>query len=166
MNERDDFPAWHIGLARFLLKLAIVAAFVFAVLILLEWAQTRAHVIGSDSLMIGVLAVLILVYVLLLAVPFVPGIEIGISLLVMKGADMAPIVYLATVLGLSLAYAIGHTVPYRWLHATLADLRLKRACTLIERLEPMTREKRLAHLTDRLPNAIAPYVRKLSLIHI
>lgn len=160
MTEHDDFPPWHIGLMRFALKLAVVAALVFAVLTLLDWAQTRAQVIGSDSLMIGVLAALILVYILLLAIPFVPGIEIGISLLLMKGADIAPLVYIATVLGLSLAYAIGRCVPYRWLHATLADLRFKRACHLIERLEPMTQQDRLTHLTKRLPLSIAPHIRK------
>ena len=160
MTEHDDFPPWHVGLTRFAVKLAVVAAMVYAVLSLLDWAQARAQVIGSDSLMLGVLTVLILVYVLLLAVPFVPGIEIGISLLLMKGADIAPVVYLATVLGLSLAYMIGHSVPYRWLHATLADLHLKRACALIERLEPLSHEKRLAHLTNRLPERTAPFVRK------
>ncbi|MBT8413220.1 MAG: hypothetical protein KJO30_02720 [Boseongicola sp.] len=160
MSEYDDFPPWHIGLARFAVKLAVVATLVFATLSLLDWAQARAQVIGSDSLMFGVLAGLLLVYVLLLAVPFVPGIEIGLSLLLMKGADIAPVVYVATVLGLSLAFTVGHIVPYRWLHATMADLRLKRACALIERLEPMTHEQRLDHLTNRLPKAIAPYVRK------
>ena len=160
MSQHEEFPPWHIGLARFAIKLAIVAALVFAVLTLLDWAQTRAQVIGSDSLMIGVLISLLIVYTLLLAVPFVPGIEIGLSLLIMKGAEIAPIVYIATVLGLSLAYAIGHCIPYRWLHTALADLRLKRACALIERLEPLNHEKRLAHLTSRLPQAIAPYVRK------
>lgn len=160
MTEHDDFPPWHIGFARFALKLSVVAALVFTVLTLLDWAQTRAQVIGADGLMLGVLAGLLLVYILLLAVPFVPGIEIGISLLLMKGADIAPFVYVATVLGLWLAFTIGHSVPYRWLHASLADLRLKRACALIERLEPMTQDERLAHLTNRLPKAIAPYVRK------
>lgn len=160
MTEHDDFPPWHVGLARFAAKLAIIAALVYAVLSLLDWAQARAQLIGADSLMLGVLAVLVIVYILLLAVPFVPGIEIGISLLLMKGADIAPVVYIATVLGLSLAYTIGHTIPYRWLHATLADLRLKRACALIERLEPLSHENRLAHLTNRLPERIAPYVRK------
>jgi hypothetical protein len=39
-------------------------------------------------------------YVALLAVPFVPGIEIGLILLAMFGARIAPVVYGATVLAL------------------------------------------------------------------
>lgn len=159
MTDSDDLPPWHIGLARFAIKLAVVAVAVFAVLSVLEWAQARAEATGSESLMLGLMLLLLVSYTLLLAVPFVPGIEIGISLLVMKGADVAPFVYAATVLGLSISFMIGRCVPYRWLHATLADLRLRGACDLIERLAPMNREERLAHLTARVPARFQPLLR-------
>jgi len=160
MMEDDEFPPWHIGLARFALKLVVIAAMVYAVLSVLHWAQAWAEASGSDGLMLGFLAVLLLAYAVLLAVPFVPGIEIGVSLLLMKGADVAPFVFIATVLGLSLSFMVGRCVPYRWLRATLADLRLKRACDLVDRLEPMTREERLAHLTTRVPSAVVPLIRQ------
>ncbi len=156
MTDNDDFPPWHISLTRIAAKLALIVVVVFAILYLLDWAQTRAEATGSDGLMLGVMAILLIAYALLLAVPFVPGIEIGISLLVMKGGDIAPFVYASTVLGLWLSFLVGRCVPYRWLHATLADLRLRRVCDLVERLAPMNREERLAHLTARLPNAVAP----------
>lgn len=159
MTEHDNFPPLRVGFARFALKLAVVAVLVFAIMTMLDWAQEHAQVIGSDGLMLGVLTALVLVYILLLAVPFVPGIEIGISLLLMKGADIAPLVYIATVLGLSLAFTVGRCVQYRWLHTTLADLRLKRACHLIERLEPMAQPERLAHLTKRFPEPVGPIIR-------
>lgn len=159
MPDHDNSRPWHLGLARFALKLVLIAAIVFAILKVLDWAQEHAEATGSGGLMLGVLAMLLLAYALLLAVPFVPGIEIGVSLLLMKGADVAPFVYVATVLGLSLSFMAGRCVPYRWLNATLADLHLKRACHLVGHLESMTREERLAHLTARLPNAIAPWVR-------
>ena len=41
---------------------------------------------------------------------------------------------------------------------SLADLRLKRACALVNRLEPMSREERLAHLTDRAPGWLRPLI--------
>lgn len=50
---------------------------------------------------------LLLLYTLLLAVPFVPGAEIGLALLVVFGAVMAWPVYVATILALSIAFAAG-----------------------------------------------------------
>ena len=54
---------------------------------------------------------LICCYVILLAVPFVPGAELGLILLLLFGADIAPIVYLATIAGMMLSFAIGRIIP-------------------------------------------------------
>ena len=50
---------------------------------------------------------LLALYALLIAVPFVPGAEIGLALLLVFGARMAGPVYVATVLALSLSFALG-----------------------------------------------------------
>ncbi len=50
---------------------------------------------------------LLLLYTVLLVMPFVPGAEIGLALLLVFGAAMAWPVYAATVLALSIAFAIG-----------------------------------------------------------
>jgi len=60
----------------------------------------------------AVLAALVL-YTLLIAVPFVPGAELGLVLLALFGATMAGPVWLATVAGLTLAFALGRLVPER-----------------------------------------------------
>lgn len=157
-NSDTSMPPLKVGLFRLAIKLAIVVAAVVAIHLVMEWATARAEAVGMGSLMIGVLAVLLLAYALLIAVPFMPGIEIGISLLMLKGAQIAPLVYLATILGLLLAYAAGRFTPYRWLHDVLADLRLKRACDMVDSLEPMSRDERLHHLTDRAPTWLRPIV--------
>ncbi|RTZ93567.1 MAG: hypothetical protein DSY92_00130, partial [Planctomycetota bacterium] len=59
---------------------------------------------GSDFMLSLTLGLVWLAYVLLLAVPFVPSTEIGISLLITHGAVAAPFVYLGTLSGLMLAY--------------------------------------------------------------
>jgi len=51
--------------------------------------------------------VMLLLYVLVLAVPFVPGAEIGLALIIVYGTVMALPVYIATVLALSIAFAVG-----------------------------------------------------------
>ena len=50
---------------------------------------------------------LLLLYTVLLVMPFVPGAEIGLALLLVFGAAMAWPVYGATVLALSIAFALG-----------------------------------------------------------
>ena len=159
MTVDKDFPPLHVGIARLVLKLAVVVVAVAIIMWLLHWAEERAASTGADGLMLGLMLLLLLSYALLLAVPFVPGIEIGISLLVMKGADVAPLVYGATVLGLTFAFLVGRWTPYMWLHGVLADLRLKRACQLVEKLAPMSRQERLEHLLSRTPERLRPTFR-------
>lgn len=149
-------PVW-LGVVRLAAKVAIIAAAVYGIHLVMDWATAQAAD-RSGLMMIGVLSALLLAYALLIAVPFVPGIEIGISLLLLKGAAIAPFVYLATLVGLILAFAAGRMLPHRWLHGVLADLRLKRACLLVDRLAPMSGEERLAHLAERAPRWLAPLI--------
>ncbi len=57
------------------------------------------------------LPLILLIFVLAAAVPFVPGAEIGLALLLLFGADVAFEVYLSMVAALSLAYCLGRFVP-------------------------------------------------------
>ena len=70
---------------------------------------------------------LLSVYVALLACPFVPGAEIGLLLLVLSDANLAPLVYLATVAALCLSFCIGRMVPERAAWAFFRRLGLERA---------------------------------------
>ncbi len=150
-------PLWF-GALRLALRLAVIAAAAYGIHLLMDWATTRAEEIGSDSLMIGLFATLLIAYAILIAVPFMPGIEIGVGLLLMKGAAIAPLVYCATVLGLLIAFLAGRFIPNVWLHNMLADLRLKRACRLVNRLAPLDGEARLRFLTARAPKWLKPLV--------
>jgi len=58
-----------------------------------------------------VLGVILILYVAVMALPFVPGAEIGLLLLALLGACMAVPVYLATVAALTLAFSIGQFAP-------------------------------------------------------
>ena len=161
MGSTDNsLPPLRVGLIRLAVKLAIIVAAVLAIHTLMDWATVRAEAAGSGNLMIGLLAVLLIAYALLIAVPFMPGIEIWISLLMLKGASIAPLVYMATVLGLLIAFTAGRCLPHGWLRSILADLRLKRACDLVDRLAPMSRDERLQHVTDRAPAWLKPMVGK------
>ncbi len=158
VQTEADLPPLRQGLKRLAVKLAILLAAVFAIHLLMDWAMTAAMEAGKPGLMVGMFAALLIAYALLIAVPFMPGIEVGISLLLLKGAAIAPLVYGATVLGLMLAFVAGRFLPHQWLHDLLADLRLKRACALVNRLAPMTHDERLAHLAERAPGPLRPLV--------
>ncbi|WP_216665313.1 hypothetical protein [Pseudoruegeria sp. HB172150] len=102
------------------------------------------------------LVVILLAYALLIAVPFVPGVEIGLTMIAMGGSTMAPFVYLATVLGLSVSYGVGRWLPYRNLCRMLNDLGLKRWSGLVETIRPLSPDERLAALRTRLPHWLGP----------
>lgn len=106
------------------------------------------------------MVILLVVYAVLIAIPFVPGVEIGLSLLVMEGAWIAPFIYLSTFAGLMLAYAAGELFPYPRLHRALHDLRLHKACRLLEAFHPLPRDQRLAVLRDRAPRWLRPFVSR------
>ncbi|MBJ3764237.1 hypothetical protein ILP92_15925 [Maribius pontilimi] len=93
-------------------------------------------------------------YIGLLAIPFVPGAEIGIALMSTFGADVALTVYAATVLAMLLSYAVGRLLPITVLARVLAALRLRRAAALVRRAAPMPRDGRLQVLLEGAPPGI------------
>lgn len=87
-------------------------------------------------------------YVGLMALPFVPGAEIGIAMLAAFGANIAPLIYAMTVASMMLAYTIGRFLPIGALERLLSFLRLRRAAHLVARAAPLSREERIAMLLD------------------
>ena len=65
-----------------------------------------------------------LIYILLLSLPFVPGVELGVLLMCAFGKEGIVFVYFATVAGLSLAFLMGRMVPKRWVESLLKKLGL------------------------------------------
>lgn len=90
-------------------------------------------------------------YVLLLVLPFMPGIEIGLGLIAMLGRDICFLVYLSTVIALVLAYAIGRLVPTKAIVAVFNWLGLTRARDFVRQIAPMHTDERLAFLLSHVP---------------
>ncbi|MDF1727647.1 MAG: hypothetical protein P1U53_07855 [Sulfitobacter sp.] len=87
-------------------------------------------------------------YVALLAMPFVPGAEIGIALLAGFGAAIAPLIYVCTVAAMMLAFTIGRFLPISVLERVLQVLRMRRAADLVARAAPLSKDDRLAMLLE------------------
>ncbi|MBF9058126.1 hypothetical protein HKCCSP123_02915 [Rhodobacterales bacterium HKCCSP123] len=98
------------------------------------------------GIMFGMLA-----YIVLLAIPFVPGAEIGIALLTAFGASIAPLVYAATVVSMMLAYAVGRLLPAGTLVRLLSVLRMRRAAALVSRAAALAPDDRLALFLEGAP---------------
>jgi hypothetical protein len=64
------------------------------------------------------------IYILVLSLPFVPGVELGVLLMCAFGKEGIVFVYLATVSGLGLAFLFGRIVPQQWIRSILAKLGL------------------------------------------
>ncbi len=115
---------------------------------------------GQGSMLFGLVVFsLLLFYIILLAIPFVPGVEIGLSLMIVHGAAAAPFVHAATVIGLLLAYGLGLAFSDRFSCRFLSVMGLKKACTFVEGMKGMDREKRIANLQSSMP----PWAGKLVL---
>lgn len=155
MTRSSPEPGRRDAVLRMALRLAVVGAVAVMAHLLLGWAQSQARATDNPQLMAGVLVLVFLAYVVLTAIPFVPGAEIGISLIVLQGPWIAPFVYAATVASLMLAFLVGRFVPEAALIRLFADLRMERACRLLAAVAPLDTQARLEALRARLPRPLA-----------
>ena len=87
-------------------------------------------------------------YIGLLALPFVPGAEIGIAMLAAFGPAIAPLIYVCTVASMIVAYTAGRFLPTAVLQRLLSTLRMHRAADLVARAAPLSGDERVAMLLD------------------
>jgi len=143
---------------RLALRLGAVVVLVYVARLLIGWAHGMEPAIDGGGVgLSGLMVALVLVaYAVMIALPYVPGIEVGVALMMMEGAWVAPAVWGATVAGLLLAYGCGMILPDRTLLRLLGDLRLRRAANRFAAIAPLTRDQRLALLRQGLPVWLAP----------
>ena len=97
-------------------------------------------------------------YALLLAIPFVPGVEIGLGMIAMLGPPIAFLVYLCTVSGLTLAFVVGRLIPLRVLIHLAHDCHLERTRELLATIAPMDKQQKLEFLIARAPKRVVPFL--------
>lgn len=144
-------------LLRLAVLLAVLAGMHFGGARLMHWADGYL----SDSFARwGDWALLLwsLIYVLALATPFVPGVEISLAIMVMLGTQGIVAMYLGTLAGLSLGYGVGRLLPMTSLAALLGWLRLRRAQALVQTLAALPREQQLDYLLRIAPTRILPFL--------
>lgn len=161
MHVRTGRSELHRALLRFALK----AVLFVGVLIAAKYAgdqvlkQLTPHLTPSTEPAIHrLIMIAIAAYILLMMLPFVPGAEIGLGMMMMFGPKIAPLVYGSTVLALSLSFLIGRLVPQQAVIDMLEILRLKRAAALLRQLHPLGADERLRFMLANRSSRIVPFL--------
>jgi hypothetical protein len=97
-------------------------------------------------------------YTAFLAIPFVPGAEIGMMLLAMHGTSVVLLVYLCTVTGLSISFVAGRLVPLGAIAGFCRFLRLGRLARYVDEIRGMSLDDRLSHLMANAPYRAVPFL--------
>jgi hypothetical protein len=136
---------WRLAaLAAAIVVINLSGGWLAAALDLKIWPKERA---GVQLVVVA----LVVAYVVAMALPFVPGIELGLALMLLLGPPGILLVYLCTQFALALSFLVGRLVPARSLAALFRRLRMERARRLVESLEEAPPPQRLEALVGRIP---------------
>lgn len=121
--------------------------------------QFSLHVRARNELLLHrAIMTATVVYIVLMAVPFMPAVEIGFSMLVIFGAEIAFLVYVSTVLALTIAYVIGRLLSRELAAEAFRVVGLTKAENLANRLAPLSADERISLLVRDTPARVVPHI--------
>jgi len=149
---------WQVFLKLVYLIILIIAAN-FAADWVVNALKIELHQQNQEALdkMILISAI---VFCFLLSVPFVPGAEIGITLLWMFGPRVVLLVYACTLIGLLTSFIVGRLISLKALVKLCNDLNLQKAAQLFIEFERLKQNERLTFLVSRAPVPWIPFLVK------
>jgi len=145
------------------IRLAIVLAVIIGLNLLGTWLGHQVNFQlfpRHDTVLHALVMIAVIVYILLMATPFMPGIEVGVALMLLLGYKSALLIYLSTLMALSISYVAGRYFPLKTVRRFLDWLYLHKASELVCQLEPLNQEARLSLLNDKAPKKLAPLLLK------
>lgn len=161
-TDDRDAPVARRG-ASVYLKLLLVLAVVLLLSAAGSWMEHQVnfqifprHGPMLEAFLIGA----VVLYILLMAIPFMPGIELGLGLMLLMGSKGALLVYACTLVALSISFLIGRTVPARLVYRFFRWLHLFKTSELIAELEPLGHRARLELLYAKAPSRLVPFLLK------
>jgi hypothetical protein len=154
------------GIPRWL-RIAVVALIYGSLLAVGHWGSGwLIDLVGVDlgtaaqSHDLHVMIAGVVFYAALMAIPFVPGMEISLALLAVFGPKVAMAIYAATVAALALSCLIGRMLPISLIATLFGSLGLQRAKGLVQSLQPLSAEQRLEVLIGHAPKRVVPVLLK------
>ena len=159
MNERNAATGKSASWAVVFLKICSVALAIVLLNVTVSWGigalETQIwpeHLETLDR----VVVIGMIVYTCLMALPFVPGVEIGLTFMMMLGPKGIVVVYVCTLIALAIGFGLGRLFPVRQLAAFLRWLHLTRAEALLKKFDAIAPEARLAYLVQHSSARTAP----------
>jgi hypothetical protein len=159
MSQGHEVPSKKKRLSRIAIVLAIIILLNFAGTWLGQQINFQLFP-RHESMLQGALLIALLLYILLMATPFMPGLEVGLAVMFLFGSKSALLVYLCTIGALSISYTTGRFFPLRIVHRLLKWLCLEKASELVIELEPLAQQERLEYLSGKAPSRITPFLLK------
>jgi hypothetical protein len=124
------------------------------------WLSTRLHEVVAQveagPIAAGMIVVAFAAFLLLSAIPFVPGAEIGLGILMVLGAEGALLVYLGMVAALGLSFGAGRFVPPDRIAAALGAMGFARARDAVLRTGALPDEERARFIERHAPARWVP----------
>jgi len=156
-DNRAGRPSSFLGRG---LRIAVLVALVAGMQQFGDWVGIQLQGVSPHQNAMFDVAVLLLVlaYTCTMALPFVPGIEIGLAVMLVFGPDVYPVVYACTQVALLLSFVAGRLVPLNQLATQAGWLGLHRMQSTLARMEPLEPEKRLEFMLRCAPRC---WVRRL-----
>ena len=151
------------GRARLPLYLRLLVLAVLALLLSAggSWLTSQVNMQvfpGSGSMFDAMVLLAVIAYILLMAIPFMPAIEVGIGLMLLLGSKGAVLAYACTLIALSISFLLGRVVPARVVGRLFRWLHLFKAGKLIAELEPLNHQERLELLHAKAPSRLTPFL--------
>lgn len=159
METESKALTWAITLA----KLSAIVLLLILANIGISWLIDRLEIqIWPEYLEIVDRAVLIgvILYICLMATPFLPGIEIGLAFMMVLGSKGILLIYTCTLIALTISFGLGRLFPTHLLVSLLRWLHLTRAAALLKGFDATPPEKRLEFLAEKTPTKTVPTLLK------
>lgn len=151
-----------------LVALAVIAAIIYGAANMADWIKEKIGFqiteSNADDLR-RIILITVLLQVLLMSLPFVPGIELGLILITVFGPMAAPYVYAGCAVSLLISYSVGRLVPPHRTVDTFRRFRLHRAADTVAQHHAASPAERMEMLLGRiaLPGQLAARYRYLAI---
>jgi uncharacterized membrane protein YdjX (TVP38/TMEM64 family) len=157
-------PEHRRNVLRTALKLALLVGLLIAAKyagdLLLERLKPENLTPSTEPALHRLIMVTMAMYIVLMMLPFLPGAEIGLAMMMMFGPKIAPLVYGSTVLALALSFMVGRLVPQDAVIGLFQALRLRRAADLLRAIGPMDTDERIRFMLRGRSSTVVPFLMR------
>lgn len=111
-----------------------------------------------DQMGLPLLFIAVAVYILFMMLPFVPGLEIGLGIIMVFGTEGVIVVYFSTFAALTCSFLVGRLIPFAAVLRFLGWLHLERAQRLLQQVDPVRPAETLERVVRNAPARMLPFL--------